>query len=140
MKSWKESAEEVRRVRPDKEMAASLLKMMEMRLKAIESLDAEKFPPLVIEGYYEVMKEAITALMAVDGYKTLSHEALVAYLNEHYHEFSDSEMHLIDQLRQLRNSIIYKGLFVGADYIERNGDIISGIIEKLKSAIKRKLR
>jgi methyltransferase-like protein len=73
MKIWKESQDEVNKIRPDKEMAKSLLKMMEIRLKATESLNKEKFTSIVVEGYYEVIKEGITALMAIDGYKTLSH-------------------------------------------------------------------
>lgn len=40
--------------------------------------------------------------MAIDGYNTLSHEALVAYLGEFYKEFSESDTRFIDQLRQIR--------------------------------------
>lgn len=39
MKSWEEVQENVNKVKPDKEMAKSLLKMMGTRLKATESLD-----------------------------------------------------------------------------------------------------
>ena len=74
MKYWKESQDEVRKVGSDREMARSLLKMIEIRMKALESLDRKEFSSLVVEGYYEIIKEAITALMAIDGYKTLSHD------------------------------------------------------------------
>jgi hypothetical protein len=140
MKIWKESQDEVNKIRPDKEMAKSLLKMMEIRLKATESLNKEKFTSIVVEGYYEVIKEGITALMAIDGYKTLSHEVLIAYLKEFYREFTEYEIQFIDQLRQLRNKIVYKGFFVQTDYLERNERQIKQAIEKFNKIIQKKLR
>ena len=73
-------------MKADKEMAKSILKMVDVRLEALD-LELEKtdqFASLVVEDYYEIIKEIITALMAVDGYKTLSHEVLIGYLNEFY--------------------------------------------------------
>jgi hypothetical protein len=139
MKCWKESQDEVRTVKKDLEMARSILKMIEVRLKAVALLNNDKFVSLKLEGYYEIIKEAITALMAIDGYKTLSHEVLIGYLKEFYDEFSDSEILLIDQLRMLRNKITYKGFFVQKDYLQRNETKIKEIIEKLNNIVKRKL-
>jgi hypothetical protein len=99
MRTWKESQGEVRRVRPDKEMARSMLKMIEVRMRMMESVSREDFASLVAEGYYEVIKETVTALMALDGYKTLSHEVLVGYLKEFFPQFSESEVLLVDRLR-----------------------------------------
>ena len=137
MKSWKEAENDVNRIRPDKEMAKSLLKMMKIRLKATESLDKNRFTSIVVEGYYEVIKEGITALMAMDGYKTLSHEALVVYLKEFYKEFAEHETVFIDQLRQLRNKIVYKGFFVEKDYLDRNEKQIMEIVAKIRKLLER---
>ena len=138
MKTWEESQKDVNKVRSDKEMAKSLLKMMATRLKAVESLDKE-FTSIIVEGYYEIIKEGITALMAIDGYKTLSHEALIAYLKEFYKEFHEHEIRFIDQLRHLRNKIVYKGFFVQKDYLERNEKQMKEIVAKLKEVIQNKL-
>jgi len=105
MRSWKEVRNEVRRIRPDKGMAKAILKMIKVRVKALKLTDRQEFASLVVEDYYEVIKEAITALMAIDGYKTLSHEALITYMKEFYTDFSQSEITLMDQLRVLRNKI-----------------------------------
>lgn len=139
MKTWQESQQDVNRVRPDKEMAKSILRMMEIRSEAIEVLSKEKFASVIAEGYYEIIKEGITALMAIDGYKTLSHEMLVAYLKEFYGEFSEQEIRSIDQLRQLRNKIVYRGFFVENDYVERNEKQLKEIIGKIKQLVMKKL-
>src|SRR3989344_79293 len=140
MKTWKECESEIHQVQQDTEMAAALLVMMGIRQRAAESLDREKFSSIIVEGYYEVIKEAITALMAIDGRKTLSHEALVAYLAEFYKECSEYEIRLIDQLRQLRNKIVYRGFIVRKDYLERNEKEIQRILIKLRQIIENKLK
>ena len=139
MKEWKGSQSEVNKIKPDKEMAKSLLKMMEIRQNAVESLDKEKFASIIVEGYYEIVKEGITALMSIDGYKTLSHEVLIGYIKEFYKEFSESEVYFIDQLRKIRNKIVYKGFFVQKDYLDRNKKQLKEITEKLRKIIEQKL-
>jgi len=139
MKEWKGSQSEVNKIKPDKEMAKSLLKMMEIRQNAVESLDKEKFASIIVEGYYEIVKEGITALMSIDGYKTLSHEVLIGYIKEFYKEFSESEVYFIDQLRKIRNRIVYKGFFVQKDYLDRNKKQLKEITEKLRKIIEQKL-
>ena len=132
MKLWKDSQEEVKRIAPDRQMAKAILKMIEVRMKALNLVDRKEFASLVVEDYYEITKEAITALMALDGYKTLSHEVLVAYLKEFYPQFSESEILLVDQLRQLRNKIAYRGFFITHDFLERTEARMKSIVSKIK--------
>lgn len=132
MKLWKDSQEEVKRIAPDRQMAKAILKMIEVRMKALSLVDRKEFASLVVEDYYEITKEAITALMALDGYKTLSHEVLVAYLKEFYPQFSESEILLVDQLRQLRNKIAYRGFFITHDFLERTEARMRSIVSKIK--------
>ena len=139
MRSWKEVRNEVRRIRPDKGMAKAILKMIKVRVKALKLTDRQEFASLVVEDYYEVIKEAITALMAIDGYKTLSHEALITYMKEFYTDFSQSEITLMDQLRVLRNKIAYKGFFIAPDFLERNEARIEEIVSKIKGVLEEKL-
>jgi len=136
MREWEEVKEEIREVMTDSEMAKSLLKMMEIREKSIKRLEVV---PLIVESYYEVIKEGLTALMCLEGMKTVSHETLVIYLNKFYKEFDDYEINFIDELRKLRNKINYQGVFVGEDYLKRNELEIKNIINKLKKIIKGKL-
>lgn len=140
MIEWDENCEDVRKISKDFELAKSLMKMIEERERFVRQIDPTKFTSIVIESYYEIIKEAITALMALDGFKTLSHEILVGYLKFFYKEFSDYEINFIDDLRKLRNNINYRGLFVKYNYWERNKDTINKIILKLKNALNKKLK
>ncbi len=139
MKKWKDISEDVMKVRPDAERARSLLKMIQTRIRALEKLDEKEFSSIVTEGYYEVIKESIVALMHLDGFKTLSHEALVAYLDEFYRDFSEEEIMLIDHLRRMRNDIVYRGLEVRPDFLERNGRRIRNVIKRLASLLEERL-
>lgn len=140
MKKWEESQDEVRKVRPDKEMARSMSKMIDIRMQALDLKDNGKFASLVVEDYYEIIKEAATALMALDGYKTLSHEVLIGYLEESVPQLSEDEILLADQLRKLRNKIAYKGFFVPPDYLERNGKRIRKLVLKLVNVLEEKIQ
>ena len=139
MKTWEDVHDEIEEVTSDKEMARSILKMVEVRERELESKDKKEFTSLAVEDYYEIIKEGITAVMAVDGRKTLSHDALVVYLKEFYKQFSESETMLADQLRKLRNKIAYKGFFVEYDFLERNESNIKEIISKLKEILNERL-
>jgi len=143
MKEWAEAKEDVREVIKDNELAKSLLKMVDLRMDALKILledDLEKFTSIITEGYYEIIKEMLTAIMASDGYKTTSHEALIAYAKEFYNGFEEYEIIFIDELRKIRNNIDYKGIFVNPDFLERNKLEISAIIAKLKGILEEKIK
>lgn len=140
MKLWKESQEEIFKVSPDKQMAKALLKMMDVRIKALALKDRKEFASLVVEDYYEIMKEGITALMAIDGYKTLSHEVLVGYMKEFFPEFTEADIFLMEQLRKLRNKIVYQGFFIQPDYLERTEERMSSIVSRIQRLLEHKLR
>lgn len=81
----------------------------------------------------------ITAILCIDGYKTLSHKILIKYLEENYKEFSEFEISFIDKLRVIRNKISYDGFFVESDYLKRNETRIKSIIKKLKEITNKRL-
>lgn len=139
MKEWDEIKNEVWKTKSDKQLANSILKMVDVRLNVIKYLNKKEFTPIIIENYYEIIKELITALMSVDGYKTLSHEALIAYLKQFHKIYTRNELFLIDQLRQTRNKIVYEGFFVREDYLSRNENQLNQLIEKLKKTLIKKL-
>ena len=85
------------------------------RAKALKEMAQERFSDIkkekriykIIEQYYEIIKELITALMYLDGFKTLSHKMLLYYLEKNYSEmFSRDQFILIDETRRLRNDIL----------------------------------
>lgn len=139
MQLWDEDSEKVTKITSDKEKAASLLCLVELREKDL-SIKKEEFSTLIVEGYYEIIKELITAIMAVDGWKTLGHELLVGYVAQFYKELSSAEINLVDQLRKIRNDIGYRGIMVNTDYLKRNKELILNIIKKLKNILRKKIK
>lgn len=119
------------RITPDKERATSLVKLAKLRYGKLPFFDEKKEAPLIIEAAYETIKELATALLYIDGYKPIDHVAIVEYLKRY---LPAQDCALIDRLRRLRNDIVYRGIFVSADYIKRNKDAIDGIVRKLTTS------
>ena len=131
--------EKLIKIQPDKERAISLVKLAKLRYEKIKTFDEEMESSLIAEGYYEVSKELITAIMFIDGYKTLSHKDLIEYLGLNYKTyFSDLDIKLLDQFRKLRNNIVYYGVFVESSYIKRNNRYINELISKLFNICEKK--
>ena len=134
--------EELMKVTPNKEKAKSILKMVETTIEMINNLDTGKFPSNITKEYYEVIRELLSIVLLLDGYKTYgegAHKKLIEYVEKNYKEFSKYEISLIDNLRNIRNKIAYDGFFVEKDYIERKKKEINIIIKKLKEIVKKKL-
>jgi len=122
------------KIQPDKERAKSLLKLAMLRHRKIAQFDAEKESSLIAESYYEIAKELITALLFLEGYKTLSHKDLIEHASKRK-DFTEHEINVLDTLRVRRNKIVYYGIFVDASYIERNRKDFERIIEKLRQIV-----
>lgn len=129
MLSWDEKSDKVTKIRPDNEKARALLKMTELHERRAQATPLPDMATLVVEEYYEIVKELITAIMSCDGWKTTSHELLIAYLAKFYPEFTTAELLLIDQLRQMRNDIDYRGVMINPEYLERNQKSIMEVVE-----------
>ena len=128
------------KIKPDKERARSLIKLASLRYGKIKTFDEEKESSLIIEGYYEAAKELITAVLFIDGYKTLSHKDLIEYLSLNYKGyFSELDINLLDQLRKYRNNIVYYEIFIEPSYIKRNKEQIYEIISELFDVCEKKL-
>jgi len=131
---------ELIKITPDKEKARSIVKMVSLIKERIKKQERDKMAALIIADYYEIIKELITAILLIDGYKTLSHKDLIDYIKEKYKEFSIHEISVLDDLRVLRNRIAYEGFFIEPSYLERNEPLFKEIIGKLENLIERKLR
>lgn len=127
------------KITSDKEKARSILKMVALIEKRIKQQDRENMAALIITDYYEIIKELITAILLIDGYKTLSHKDLFEYLNSKYSEFSTHEISALNDLRILRNRVTYEGFFIELSYLNRNENFFKKIIQKLRSLIEKKL-
>jgi hypothetical protein len=130
------------RLTPNKEKARSILRMVETTLEMIKQIDKRKFPSNIAKEYYEVIREMISILLLLDGFKAYgegAHKKQIDYLELRYKSFSKSEIILIDDLRIVRNKIAYDGFFVKESYINRKLPDLLNLIGKLRDIIDKKL-
>ena len=124
----------------DKSMALELLKMAEHResfwLKVNDY--ADEFPSLFLEGHYEIIKELCTAILAFEGWKAINHECLFSYL-KNSEEHNDINLNYLLELKDLRNSIDYRGTMVSPTLWNDNTVKIRRLIHELKEQLRTRL-
>lgn len=130
------------RITPNKEKANSILQMVETTLELIKQINRNAFPSNITKEYYDVIRELISIILLLDGYKAIgegAHKRQIEYLESNYKEFNQSEIIIIDDIRIKRNKIAYDGFFIKKEYIENKLADINKIINKLKETIKKKI-
>ncbi len=126
------------RVTPNKEKAKHILKIAEMTIERIQRVDVKEFVTLTTKDYYDVIKELMTAVALLNGYKTEgdgAHKRLIEYITIKYKEFKQHEIQTIEDMREKRNKIYYEGMFLSEDYLEKRREDIKSVITKLKKII-----
>ena len=130
----------VKKVKENPEQAKSLMILAERRLKSLEKRMKNEFPQLILESYYETIKELLSALMAIHGFKSYSHECLISFLEEYYPDvLEESEIRFMDNMRKLRSDIQYRGRDIAEDYLERNSSTIEKIVKTLHKTVKKEI-
>ncbi len=122
--------DEIFKISKDRERAADLVTMARERLEMLYLVPKDR-PYKLVEEYYEIVKELLTAIMYADGYKTLSHISLIKYFSDNYSALNDEETRLVDTLRRLRNSILYYGKKVSSDFLVNHEETTKHVIDKV---------
>jgi uncharacterized protein (UPF0332 family) len=141
MMRWEDCLEyKVKKVKENPEQAKALFELAKKRLESIKKRRKDEYPQFLIESYYETIKELISVLLSIHGYKSYSHECLVSFIDEYYSDFLDDfQLHFLDSLRKLRSDIQYRGQNVADDYLKRNSSTIEDIIKVLFDLVKKGL-
>ncbi|PIZ00147.1 hypothetical protein COY62_04155 [bacterium (Candidatus Howlettbacteria) CG_4_10_14_0_8_um_filter_40_9] len=134
--SWKECVDQgiITEGIPDNERLKQMLSMANIRLEFWDKKVSDKFIALKVEAYYDIIKELVFAHMYKGGFNCTNHLCLISYIKKQIPNF-DFECDKIDELRQLRNEISYRGFTVKKDYLNRNEPEFKAIIERLKKEI-----
>ncbi len=130
------------KVKPDKEKVKSMLRLIKNREESISFLNSKKFSTLVTEMYYEIIKELSSALILLDGSRSVgenAHRDLINFLSK-YNTISEKDLVFIHDLRIKRNKSFYEGRMIDEDYIKNRQKLIQEIIKKLKLLINNKLK
>ena len=129
---WKDCiGVKVKKIKPDLERAYSMLSLAERRLNSINRRRHIENSEFLVEDYYECIKELITSILFSKGYKSYSHECLILFLEDEIQGFTKDEIKLVDQLRCIRNDLLYRGDTVADEYLKRREVEIKKVIKKL---------
>jgi|SRR3989344_52049 len=131
--------DEIFKISKEKDRASDLFEMAKERLEIIKILPRDKSYK-IIEEYYEIVKELLTAIMYMDGYKTLSHIKLIEYFSYHYKVLNETEIRLIDNLRKFRIIIGYYGKKLSKDFLINNEDSVKSIINIIIKVVEDKIK
>jgi len=98
---------DVKKQSPDKNLSSATFKEGLERLEFAKGLLNKARSKYTLENAYESMREATDALLYLEGFKSFSHEASIAYLSKK--GFSEQEIIEFDRFRKIRNGIKYYG-------------------------------
>lgn len=129
------------KITPDKEKAKSMLGLVKDREKFVSTIDIKEFPTIATENYYEIIKELATALLVLDGFKSIgenAHKDLIDYLSN-YQELSEDEVFLMNDLRIKRNKSSYEGKRIDKEYLQNKKEKLLVIMGKLIELIENRL-
>jgi len=121
---------EVKIISKDKELAKSLLIDAEERISMVMKLDKKIFTKIVYESIYDGLRAFCDSLLALQGYKSYSHQASISFLKKY--GVNNLTIEKLDLCREIRNASKYygKNIFV-EDLYE---------IEKLYNELKEKIK
>ncbi len=127
--------DEVKHQSSDKNLAESLKKESQDRVDFIRRLiKNSENPKYIVENIYDLLKELIEAKLAIEGFKSYSHEATIIYLRK-FKEFTDSEIRFFDELRKVRNKLKYYGKNIEKDKANKVVEFMEEILPKLKNLL-----
>lgn len=130
--------EKVKRQSVDKELASSLRINLVERAKKVAKLDIEDYSEIIFENLYDSFREICDAILALDGYKSYSHEASIVYLKKYGIE--DSVLVQLDDLRFKRNSSKYYGKQLSSEDAEMMLNFYRKHFQRLLNILDKKLK
>ncbi len=126
----------VREVEIDNERIKSIVHKAEIRLKRAQNtvLDNENVS-LVVEDYYEVIKELLVAYLLKNGLRSKNHQCLITYFYQNNPNY-EREAIIISQMSYFRNRLNYYGESVPLDFHQRHEKEFLEIIALLEKLLK----
>jgi hypothetical protein len=127
--------EHLRATEKDPFKIKSIIKIVNIRLNSIAQIKRdEDSASIIVEGYYEAIKELLTALLLKQGLRSDNHECLISFFKNNFPDYG-YEANMIYELKDARNGINYDGILISKEYLDRNELEFKHIIDILKSLI-----
>jgi uncharacterized protein (UPF0332 family) len=127
----------IRNVEKDNEKVESIKETVEKRIKYLDSIDVNKDNiSFIVEGFYEVIKELLTALLLSKGLRSRNHQCLISYFYKNYPEYEEN-VNLISRMGYLRNRLDYYGELIDYEFYKKHRNDFKELINILKKLIEK---
>ena len=135
--SWKVCEKNfIRKIEIDLERVESLKKIALIRLKrARESKVTPENISLIVEDYYEVIKELLVAYLLKNGFISQNHQCLISYFVRKNPQL-ESEAILIGQMSFFRNRLGYYGEEIPVEFYNNKKEEFEYLIDVLLKLLK----
>ena len=127
---------EVKKTSSDKALASSLIKDMFGRIKDISSLNILKFPKITFENIYDSLRDFADSVLAIEGFKSYSHQASFSYLKKF--DFAEETLETLDRFRYKRNGSKYYGQEISGEEAKEILEFYKKIKSKIEEILKSK--
>ncbi len=126
----------VREVEIDQDKIESIIQTAESRLNFIKNNKTTKEnASFIVEGYYEIIKELLIALLLSKKLRSKNHKCLITYFYRNYPEHEE-QAYLVSQMSYYRNRLEYYGEQISMEFYEKNKIEFENIIRILKNILK----
>ena len=127
----------IRVVEIDEEKIASIIETADKRLDFIKSNKvADSNVSFIVEGYYEIIKELLVALLLKNGLKSGNHQCLISFFYKQHQDY-EFESNLMSQMSYFRNRLNYYGEKIDFGFYDNNKEDFNKIIALLKNLTKK---
>jgi len=125
----------IREVEVDSPRIVSIVDNAMKRLKRAKEtkIDLDNVS-LVVEDYYEVIKELLVAYLLKNGLRSKNHQCLISFFYKQNPDY-ESEAHLISQMSFFRNRLNYYGELIPMEFYEKNKGRFMEVIRILKGLV-----
>lgn len=117
-------------------LAKALIKDMFVRIAECWDENEDKKPKTIFENIYDALRDFCDALLALNGYKSYSHEASISYLIKQ--DFDIFTVNKLDNFRYIRNGSKYYGRIITPEDVKEIKKFYLSVKEKINKIIKDK--
>lgn len=125
----------IKKVERDPAKIQALVKAADARCIHLSSQSVtSKNVSFITEGYYEVIKELLSALLLSHGMRSSNHQCLISFFAKMYMQY-EADAHFIVRLSFLRNRLNYYGELIDLAFYEQHKEDIDKVIKLLQSLL-----
>ena len=135
--NWNRCKKEfIRELEPDLERVESIKKNAFLRLKRARSTNFNsENVSLIVDDYYEVIKELLVAYLLKNGLRSKNHQCLISYFAKENPNL-EGEAILISQMSFFRNRLEYYGEKVPVEFYKQRKEDFEHLVDVLLKLVK----